>query len=121
MGLVLRIVEAFRVSEAVTSDQVRQIAHQRDQEEVQQVHAEHQEQNLGGVLVHHQLQVGNRKGYIRVVKDVLGKPCPDSDQHRTSVMAQYFDHTQLLLLVLRLGFFEDRRVVNAGANLNDSL
>ncbi|MNF57492.1 hypothetical protein D3C84_390230 [compost metagenome] len=84
-----------------------------------QVRAEHQQQNLRSVLVHHQFQIGNRERHYGVVEDVLGKACADSHQHRTPVMTQHLHHTELLLFGLcltGLGFLEDRRVIDAGAN-----
>ncbi|MNM69419.1 hypothetical protein D3C81_810130 [compost metagenome] len=100
-------------------DQVGQVTHQRDHEEVQQVRAEHQQEDLRGVLVHHQLEVGDGEGHHGVIENVLGKARTDPHQHRAPVMAQHFDHAQLLLGFLclaGLGLFENRRVVDTGAD-----
>ena len=102
-----------------TSHQVRQVTHQRDHEKVQQVRAEHQKQNLGGVLVHHQLEVGDREGHDGVVQNVFCKPRTDTHQHGAPVVTQHFNHPEFLLFVLGLtglGFLEDGRIVDAGTN-----
>ncbi|MCY1295579.1 hypothetical protein D9M70_449260 [compost metagenome] len=86
---------------------------------MQEVRAEHQQQDLRGVLVHHQAQVGDGEGHHRVVEDVLRKAGAEAHQHGAAVVLEHLDHAQLLaraLLVASLGLLEDRRVIHPRAH-----